>query len=253
MRIEAAPAGTIRRLYVLDFGLFQVNDNGRLIGIPGYLIQTDEGANILVDTGFPARYADEAEAATLEDGLESFGRVVKLDHGNLPAAQLALIGLKPNDIDLLVMTHSDIDHVGGIADFPQAPIIIGSAERALDRPRYWNDRSPIEWPQDVAYRLVQEDMLLAPGLALLSSPGHSPGHISLLMRLPQTGTVLITGDAISRPSELEDGFGGAWDETKAASSAKQLMAVARREEAIILYGHDPSQWQTLRKAPRFYD
>lgn len=252
MQSEAILSGTIERLYVLDYGLFQVHEDGRIIGIQGYLIKSRDGRNILVDTGFPAWYVDDVEQASLDDGLESFGRVLKLDHENLPAAQLARIGLETSDVHLLVMTHSDVDHVGGIADFPQATIIVGQAERALDRPRYFGDRTPIEWPADMDYQLVHEDTTLCPGAILLYTPGHSPGHLSLLVRLAETGAVLLTADAIARPAELEEGFGGAWDEEMARSSAERLMAIAKGEGAMIIYGHDPAQWNELRKAPLFY-
>ena len=83
--LEPIAAGTARRLYVLDYGLFQVHENDRVIGIQGYAIQTEDGATILVDTGFPAGYADDPERASREDGLESFGRVLHLDRENLAA------------------------------------------------------------------------------------------------------------------------------------------------------------------------
>lgn len=243
---------TVKRLYILDFGLFEVHENQRQIGIPGYLLQTQDGQNILVDTGFPARYANEPEQATLDDGLESFGKIIHLTHENLPAAQLAKIGLTHADIDLLIMTHSDIDHVGGIGDFPGIPIVMASAERAYPEPRYWNGRSPIPWPNN-DYQLIDQDTELLPGLTLLHTPGHAPGHLSLLLYLPQIGAVVLTCDAISRPAELTDGFGGAFDEAQARASAEHLMAIAQREDAFIIYGHDPEQWSSLPKAPAFYE
>ena len=255
------PEGLIRRLYILDYGLFQVHENGRIIGIAGYLIQTHDGGNILVDTGFPAWYVEDPAAASLEDDLGSFGRVLRLDSENLPTGQLATVGLKTSDIHLLVITHGDIDHVGGLAEFQakfgQATIVIGRAERALDRPRYLaevsaGDRRPIAWPAGANYQLVDGDEELCPGVALLSTPGHSPGHLSLLLRLPHTGVVLLTADAIARPAEFEEGFGGAWDEEQARASAERLMAIADREKAMIIYGHDPEQWKTLPKAPEYY-
>ncbi len=242
---------TVKRLYILDFGLFQVHENGRIIGIPGYLIQTHDGQNILIDTGFPAKYAINAEKATLEDGLETFGRVITLTKDNLPPAQLAKIGLGPNDIDTLVMTHSDIDHVGGIGDFPRAILVIHADERAFEQPRYWNGRSPISWPANKTQRISQ-DTQLCPGVTLLSTPGHAPGHLSLLLHLPQTGYVLLIGDAIARPSELTEGFGGAWDHDLARASADKLMNIAQSHNAFVIYGHDPEQWPTLKKAPEFY-
>ena len=253
---ETFPEGLIRRLYVLDYGLFQVHENGRIIGIAGYLIQTQDGRNILVDTGFPAWYVEDPAAASLEDDLGSFGSVLRLDSDNLPASQLAIVGLKTSDIHLLVITHGDVDHVGGLvefqANFGQATIVVGRAERALDRPRYFGDRRPIAWPAGANYQLVDGDEELCPGVALLSTPGHSPGHLSLLLRLPQTGVVLLTADAIARPAEFEEGFGGAWDEGQARASAERLMAIADREQAMIIYGHDPEQWKTLPKAPEYF-
>ena len=242
----------VKRLYILDFGLFQVHENGRMIGIPGYLIQTTERRNILIDTGFPAKYAEDAECATREDGLDTFGRVLNLTHENLPSGQLAKIGLVSADIDTLVMTHSDIDHVGSIGDFPQALLIIHADERAYERPRYWNGRSPLNWP-DNKTQLIREDTELCPGITLLSTPGHAPGHLSLLLHLPEIGYVLLIGDAISRPSELQEGFGGAWNHDLARASADKLMMIAQEKNAFVIYGHDPEQWPRLRKAPDFYE
>ena len=242
---------TVKRLYILDFGLFEVHQNRRQIGIPGYLIQTHDGRNILVDTGFHRKYAEDAEKATLEDGLEGFGRLLTLTADNMPESQLAKAGLQPSDIDTLVLTHSDIDHVGNIADFPQASIVIHADERAFEEPRYWNNRSPIPWP-DNPYQLIDRDGDLCPGVRLLTTPGHAPGHLSLLLHLPETGAVLLIGDAISRPAELEEGFGGAWSEELAQASADKLMAIAQKENTFTIYGHDPDQWSTLKKAPAYY-
>lgn len=241
-----------KRLYILDFGLFQVHENGRIIGIPGYLIQTNDGRNILVDTGFHPKYAADAEAATIEDDLGDFGKVVQLTAENLPIPQLAKIGLKPDDIDTLVMTHTDIDHVGGIDQFPNAMIVIHGDERAFEKPRYWAGRSPLAWP-DNEYQLIDADCELCPGVRLITSSGHAPGHLSLLVTLNDMQNVLLIGDAIGRPSELVDGFAGSWDPAMAQRSANKLMAIAEEEQAFVIYGHDPQQWPTLKKAPEFYE
>ena len=241
----------IARLYILDFGLFQVHQKGRIIGIPGYLIQTTDGKNILVDTGFHPKYAADAEAATLEDKLETFGQILTLTEENLPRAQLAKIGLQLTDIDLLIMTHTDIDHVGGLEDFSGVPIVIHKDERAYDRPRYWGDQQPIAWPE-TDYQLIDQDGELLPGLKLITSSGHAPGHLSLLLELPETGPVLLMGDAIGRPEEIELGFAGSWDEQMACESGAKLMQIGEETNAFIIYGHDPEQWPTLKKAPDFY-
>ena len=85
--------GAPKRLTVLDYGLFKVHENGRIIGLCGYLIETDAGERILIDTGMPAKYAKDADAAAREDGLEAFGAVVELTAEHFrrpPAPQLEL-------------------------------------------------------------------------------------------------------------------------------------------------------------------
>jgi N-acyl homoserine lactone hydrolase len=241
------------RLYVLDYGLFQVREGGRVIGIPGFLIVTGDHT-ILVDTGFPARYAEDPAGAARADGLDSFGTVRALTPEHLPAAQLARAGVAPEQVTHLVLTHTHIDHVGGIAEFPQATIVVGKAERALPRPLYWEGGAGPEWPAGQADMEVSRDTNLCPGVRLLSTPGHTPGHLSLLVRLKRTGPLLITGDAVNRPDEVEQGaFAGAWDEARAQGSARKLMQLAASSGASVIFGHDPAQWPKLKKAPEFYE
>jgi N-acyl homoserine lactone hydrolase len=239
-------------LAVLDFGLFQVHANGRIIGIVGFVIRTDKDETILVDTGFPARYAHDADQASAEDGLGSFGRVLNLTPANLPGAQLGLLGLQQSDIDLLILTHSHIDHVGGIADFPQAPILLSQTEHDLAAPLYFGTCRPIVWP-DRRYIPVAQDCALGPGLRLLAAPGHVAGQLSLWLDLPRTGPVLITSDAISRPAEIAERFDNADDPVAAIASAERLMALADDTGAMVIYGHCPAQWPGLRKAPALFE
>jgi N-acyl homoserine lactone hydrolase len=236
------------RLHVLDFGLFHVNA-GREIGIPGFLVITDHGERVLVDTGFPAKYADNPVEAASADGLAAFGHVRRLSPANLCTGQLALLGLMPADIDLTILTHSHIDHVGGLESFAHAPIIIGIEERALPRPLYWGAAHPMAWPA-ARWLPVHEDTDIAPSLTILHVPGHAPGQLALCVDLPETGRIIITSDAISRPSEPDDGFPGAHDPALAAVHAARLQSMAKG--GFLIYGHCPQQWQNLRKAPAYY-
>ena len=251
MKTVSYVEGTPTKLHVLDFGLFQVHANGRIIGICGFLIYTSLGEKILVDTGYHRKYVTDPHGSSAEDGMDKFGDILKLDPVNFPKEQLSLSGVDVSDIDLLIITHTHIDHVGGLADFPNCPILMSSAERALDRPLYWADAQPLEWP-DREYLLLDEDTVIGPGFKVLQTPGHAPGQISLELELPKAGLTLITSDAISRPSEIDDGFGGSWDEDLAKKNFVRLMDRAKEMDAFVIYGHSPDQWPKLRKTPEYY-
>lgn len=244
--------GKITRLYVLDFGLFRVHSGPRDIGIPGFLLQTEDGKNILFDTGFPPGYAADAEGCAGRDGLDATGKVLRLERENLLAGQLALLGLVPADIDLTILSHSHIDHVGGLAGVTHAPIVMTRAERANPRPLYHGDARPMDWPE-ADYRLIDEDVEICDGLILVLTPGHTLGHLSALLILPRTGPVILTGDAISRFEEMMNGFDGAADDALANESADRLIGFAQESAAMVIYGHSPGQWQQIFKAPQFYD
>lgn len=234
-------------LHILDLGTFAVGA-GRVIGIPGFLITTDRGERVLVDTGFRDEYASNADTTAKADGLTPFGHLVGFGPQHLVCAQLALLGLGPADITLVIITHSHIDHIGGIAHFTHVPIVIGTEERALPQPLYWAGHSPMAWPL-AAWSCVHEDTDIGPHFTLLHVPGHAPGQLALRFDLPQTGRVILTSDAISRPSEPDAGYGDAFNPALARASAARLLQMPAD---LVIWGHCPQQWETLRKSPDYY-
>jgi N-acyl homoserine lactone hydrolase len=78
---------------------------------------------------------------------------------------------------------------------------------------------------------------------LLLTRGHAPGHMSVLVWLPDTGPVLLAIDAVSSLENLQTGtWRTADDPEQAAASAARLSALAESEGALLLSGHDPDQW-----------
>src|SRR5262249_36064107 len=107
------------------------------------------------------------------------------------------------------------------------------------------------------YRLVDGDTELLPGIELIDTSGHVPGHQSVLVRLPETGPVLLTIDAIPFAAHLDPATREitAFDMEEAGvrASTRKLVDLAAREGVkLIVHGHDGAQWSTLRQLPECY-
>ena len=210
-----------------------------------YLVQTSEGQNILIDSGLPADFAQPGmPPAENEKNV--------LEH-------LDALGLQPDDIDILICTHFDVDHAGYHDAFTHAELIVQRTHYELARgghPRFAPARAHWDHPA-LRYRLIDGDLELRPGLTLIETSGHVPGHQSVLLHLPHTGPVLLAIDAVvmQRLFTLDR---KAWptddDEDQLLTSTGKLLDLAEHEHVqLTVFGHDGSQWQTLTKAPAYYE
>ncbi len=234
------------RLYLFVYGVNSANGTP----YPGYLIQADDGTNVLVDTGFGKEMIGAFKQSS-EPGP-------KIDEADYVVNQLAALGLAPRDIRYLIATHLDGDHAGGHDEFPDAEIAIQKEhlDMAREHPRFQAMREHWDAP-GLHYRTVDGDTELLPGIELIATTGHKPGHQSVLVRLPDTGPVLLAIDAIPRMDQRDPAtrtIGPAdMDEAATRASTRKLMDLAAREGVtLIIHGHDPDQWKTLKKSPDYY-
>lgn len=250
------------RYYILPLGwcdcdkglvLTPGSDVGERIIIPIWasLVQV-EGLNILFDTGMHPVHITDPQATF---GGTSYADLIVpiMKEEDRIENRLAEIGLEPHDIDIVVNTHIHFDHAGCNYLFTNSVILVqrDHYQQAYDtlvafQPKYWH-------LPDLTYEFVEGDLNLAPGVQVLKLPGHAKGLQAPVIRLPDSGTIVMAGDAISMEENLkEDNWAGTWNPVKARASAKRMAAFAQAEGGKILFGHDPEFWKTLKLSPQFY-
>jgi len=229
----------VKRLYLMQVGIMPEYQ----IPIVCYLVQTDDGKNILIDTGLPEIMPNDDH---------------EFENGRDVIQQLADIGLKPDAIDTVISTHYDGDHAGRHAAFTKAQYVVQRVHHldAASNPRFAATR--LQWDQPLErIRLVDGDTELLPGLELIETSGHVPGHQSVLARLPKTGAILLTIDAVpfaeGFPRDEQDDGSNPDAEAIRASTIKLLDLVEREHIELVIFGHDKEQWETLKQAPEFYE
>ena len=229
----------VKRLYLMQVGAVPEHQ----IPIVCYLVQTDDGKNMLIDSGLPE---------IMPEGYAEF------ENGQDVIEQLASIGLTPDDIDTVISTHYDGDHAGRHAAFTRAHYVVQRLHHldAASNPRFAGIRPQWDQPME-RIRLVDGDTELLPGLELIETSGHVPGHQSVLVRLPETGAVLLTIDAVpfgagfarDKPDDGSDPDAAAIR----ASTNKLLDLVERELIGLVIFGHEGEQWAGLKKLPEYYE
>jgi N-acyl homoserine lactone hydrolase len=236
------------RLYLfhLSSTTIPLPDNRSLeMSLGCYLIQTSNHKNILIDTGIAPDYPKPANhPATRNESTV-------LDH-------LSALNLQSADIHTVICTHFDVDHVGYNDHFSQAEFVVQREHFAIARdghPRFAKSRQHWDLP-NMRVKLVDGDTEHLPGLTLLDTPGHVPGHQSVLVRLPQTGSILLAIDAVMMQSQFtldRKPWPNDDNPDQLQASTKKLLDIVKSENvALTVFGHDGTQWPALRRAPDFY-
>jgi glyoxylase-like metal-dependent hydrolase (beta-lactamase superfamily II) len=247
----------IERLYILNCAEGVAGDIGRWS--PGinegksmpfvdscYLIKHAQGW-LIWDTG-----VSDAVAA-MPNGLAPADP--RMTHWRKPktlAAELEQVGVKPGDVKFMAVSHTHPDHIGNVELFPQAMLYVQKAE--YDWPGANN--APRFKPEHPVTKLEGDTDVFGDGsVTIVSTPGHTPGHQSLLVKLPQTGVILLSGDAVH--------FKGNWEirgvpvnnfnKEQTLASMQKISDLLAKEKAQLWFNHDKAQRDTLKMAPAFYE
>jgi glyoxylase-like metal-dependent hydrolase (beta-lactamase superfamily II) len=167
------------------------------------------------------------------------------------AGELEKIGVKPADIKYVAVSHTHADHIGNVELFPEATLLVQKAE--YDWPGQGG--KPRFLPGHPAKILAGDYDVFGDGsVTLISTPGHTPGHQSLLVRLPQTGAVLLSGDAVHLTDNWEAKRVPAInvDKEKSAASMQRMSDLIKQTNAQLWINHDKPQSLTMKRPPEFY-
>lgn len=241
-------------LYLFSSGILGLG--GVEVPVPFFLLRHPQGL-VVVDGGNPLAVSDDPHAhwGGLADVFE-----VHMSEEQHCEAQLQQLGVRPGEVSHIVQTHLHMDHTGALGHFPDAVVVVHEREReaalgAEDPLRSGYIRADYDRPELRWQILTGDTDLFGDGLIrLLETPGHTAGHMSLLVNLVDSGPVLITADAADNLAQWEGrahvrAFHSRED---AAGSLRRLHELADETDATVIFGHDPENWGRLRHAPEAY-
>ena len=232
------------------------------------LVETDNGL-VLVDTGFGSHDCAEPKRRL---GPARYLIRPALHRGETAVAQVERLGYRPDDVRHIVITHFDADHIGGLADFPEAQVHVTATEAVAAMQRQsWDEKMrfrPVQWahgpnivkhkPDGDSWRgfaAAKELTEISEGIVLISMPGHTRGHACVAVDAGHRW-VLHAGDAFFHQGTL-DGESRvprivttweslvAFDRKRVRENHSRLTELYGRGESdlLIVCAHDPTLFE----------
>jgi N-acyl homoserine lactone hydrolase len=209
------------------------------------LIRTPEG-NVLFDTGLHPVHVERPDATFGPGSLK-----VVMAKEDAVVARLASLGVRPDDVSVVVNSHLHFDHAGNNGAFPNATFIVQGEHLAFAKGKpnfpgiYWDI-------PELTYLPVAGRTRVARGLEVVPTPGHAPGHQSLVVDLPETGRVVLCGDAAFTRENLDRGEIRAPDEEAARDSLALIRSLVGDDLDRVFTSHDAASWTRWRHGPETY-
>ena len=248
---------TGRRLVPLTLGWHELDrcialdgyppGEGDRIPIPGWVIERDGGGLILYDTGYDPAAAPSELAFPGYPPPEIFP---------LPEA-LAAAGFAVEEVSDCVLSHLMVDHAGGVGCLaPGTRVWVQRAEwdyahgPSPDRLAYRPADLPPLSAGELDVRLIEGDAAPWPGIRLLLTPGHCPGHMSMLVELPD-GWIALAADAADTQRNLTERIAPGIllaGRDQALASLDRFREEATALGALMIPGHDPEVWDLIPRS-----
>ena len=203
---------------------------GRTIPVNAFLVAHPLG-QLLFDTG-------------LGDAHDQFDQVLSATRSSLAGA-FASLGVRPADVIAIVNCHLHYDHCGGNPAFPGVPIYVQSRDYEAGAALNWCVPDRVDFP-GVDLRVLDGEAEILPGVRAVPTPGHTPGHQSLIID-DADGPVILGGQAAYTVEEFADpeaeparGAKTAWDRGAFLDSISYLKSLRPRR---VYLGHDDGFWE----------
>lgn len=252
---SGSSVGGLQRMYILDCGRLIAMDQARWT--PGvntgqplelsnncYLLQHERGT-LLWETGVPD------SVAAYPDGVTAPTRVIVWFLDRTLRAQLESLGIQFEEITYVAFSHAHGDHIGNARAFAQSTLLIQAREHDF---ALTSMSASLDINQRVERLSGDHDVFGDGSVMIISTPGHTPGHQSLLVRLREIGPVLLSGDLVHFQymwaHSIVPSFN--FDQAQSLASIERIRELLATHGAQLWIGHDKDFTASVRRAPNYY-
>jgi glyoxylase-like metal-dependent hydrolase (beta-lactamase superfamily II) len=220
--------------------------------VVSYLVVHPKGT-LMFDAGAIPDANFESDGAPVTEGIVSATRQLK--------PQLATIGYRPSDVTYFALSHYHADHTANANEFAGAIWIVQKAERdAMFAPKAPAITRPADYSalQNAKTKILDNADLDVFGdgtVVVKATPGHTPGHQVLFVRLAKTGPVVLAGDLYHFPEEITTGRVPPfeWNGDQSKASRAKVATLMKETGAAMWIEHDIATHAKLPKAPKFVE
>jgi glyoxylase-like metal-dependent hydrolase (beta-lactamase superfamily II) len=252
------PPGAKVQLWRLDCGDFVIKQYGAFFSDT---FQYPKGPKNIVGSCYLIRHGDKYMLwdTGLDDALvakpyDSPGQTIRLKRGLVD--QLKQIRVRPEQIEIIGISHWHFDHVGQAQRFPQARLLIGKEDAELLRrtpsPDEDSTKALVHWlggKGKLEEVTADKDIFGDGRVVMLKLPGHTPGHNALLVRLA-SGPVLLSGDQYHFTEQVKNRGVPPFnhDRSDTLASMDRFDRIAANLKAKVVIQHEPAD---IAKLPAF--